>query len=407
MGIFDKCQTYKRVEEVQEKDMYPYFTPIKNININTINTNGKNLIMVGSNNYLGLTHHPKVVEAAKNAIAFYGTASCGSRLFSGTLQIHIDLEQRLAQFMNKPAALTFSTGFLTNQGIITALIRTGDCIIYDRGVHASIVDACRLSKGKIKKFRHNDMTELERILNSIPSYIPTLVVVDGVYSMEGDLADLPNIVKLKQKHNFRLLVDDAHGIGVLGQNGRGTAEHLKVENNVDLIMGTFSKSFASLGGFVVGEKEVITFIQRHSETSKYSTSMTPAAASVVLAVLDIIENEPERRQRLKEISKKMKSGFQELGFDTGLSATHIIPVIAGGDEMAFMFWKLLKEDGIFVNPIISPAVPKGRALLRTSYSALHLDDELETILKSFEKCGRLLGLIDWKRKNMYSNLHSK
>ena len=398
MGIFDKCLNYKRVEEVQEKDMYPYFTPIENININKVNTKGKNMIMVGSNNYLGLIHHPKVIEAAKNAIANYGTSSCGSRLFNGTLQIHSDLEQRLAQFMRKPAALTFSTGFLTNQGIITAMIRTGDCVIYDRGVHASIVDACRLTEGKIKKFRHNDTTDLERILSSTPSHMPTLVVVDGVYSMEGDLADLPNIIKLKQKHKFRLLVDDAHGIGVLGQNGRGTAEHFKVEEDVDLIMGTFSKSFASLGGFVVGEKEAISFIQHHSDSLKYSTSMAPASASVVLAVLDIVENEPKRRERLWKISNKMRSGFQELGFDTGSSETHIIPVIAGGDEMAFMFWKLLKEDGIFVNPIISPAVPKGRALLRTSYSASHREAELNRVLKSFKKCGRLLGLIDWKRK---------
>jgi len=320
-------------------------------------------------------------------------ATCGSRFLNGTLDLHVELEERLAKFMKKEAALTFSTGFQTNQGIISTLIGRGDAIITDRMVHASIIDAARLSYGDIYKFKHNDMDDLDRIIASLKKGIGKLIVVDGVFSMEGDLANLPQIIKLAKKHSAKVMVDDAHGIGVMGKNGRGTSEHFGVEDDVDLIMGTFSKSFASLGGFVAGEKKIISYIKHFARSLIFSASITPASVATVLATLNIIESEPERREKLWAITKKMKSGFQAMGYNTGPTETPIIPVIIGSDELTFMLWKFLREDGIFTNPVIYPAVPKGQSLIRTSYSATHTDEELDTVLGSFEKCGKRLGLV--------------
>jgi len=373
--------------------IYPFFTPIQEVNGNRVRVDGKEMLMVGSNNYLGLINHPKVMKAAQGAVDKYGVATCGSRFLNGTLDIHVDLEEKLAKFMKKEAALAFSTGFQTNQGIISTIVGRGDIVLTDRMIHASIIDACRLSYGDVHKFKHNDMADLERLLSSANNEKGKLIVVDGVFSMEGDLANLPEITKLAKKYKAQVMVDDAHGIGVMGKNGRGTAEHFGVEDDVDLVMGTFSKSFASLGGFVAGERKVISYIKHFARALIFSASITPASVATVLATLEIIESEPERREKLWKITKKMKSGFRDMGYDTGPTETPIIPVMIGNDEHAFMLWRLLREDGIFTNPVIYPAVPHGQALIRTSYSATHTDEELDTVLASFKKCGRQLGII--------------
>jgi len=391
--IFDKCYKFTRAEEAQEQGVYPYFTPIQEVNGNKVKVNGKEMIMVGSNNYLGLLDHPKVMQAAKDAVDRYGVATCGSRFLNGTLDIHVELEEKLAKFMKTEAALTFSTGFQTNQGIISTIVGRGDAVITDRMDHASIIDACRLSYGEVYKYKHNNMEDLERILSSLDDKVNKIIVVDGVFSMEGDLTDLPGVVKLANKYKAQLMVDDAHGVGVMGENGRGTAEHFGVEEDVDLVMGTFSKSFASLGGFVAGEKKVISYIKHHARALIFSASITPASVATVLATLDIFEKEPERRKRLWEITAKMRNGFQAMGYDTGPTESPVIPVIIGDDERAFMLWKMLRELGIFTNPVVYPAVPHGQALIRTSYSASHSDEELDTVLAGFEKCGKMLGVL--------------
>ncbi len=392
MDLFEKCYGFTRAEETQAAGLYPYFTPIEEVKGNKVKVRGKEMIMVGSNNYLGLMDHPAVKEAAKRAIDQYGVATCGSRFLSGTVDLHEKLEARLAQFMRKEAAQTVSTGFQTNQAIIASLVSKGEAIVCDRMVHASIIDACRLSFGDVHKYKHNDMKDLERVLEGVGERAK-LVVVDGVFSMEGDVANLPEIVPLAKKHKARILVDDAHGIGVMGKHGRGTCEHFGLESEVDLIMGTFSKSFASLGGFVAGEAKVISYIKHFARALIFSASITPASVATVLATLDIIEREPERRARLWDISHKMKREFEAMGYNTGATETPIIPLMIGDDERAFMLWKMTRDDGIFTNPVIYPAVAKGLALIRTSYSATHTEEELDTVLQSFRKNGKALGVI--------------
>jgi len=373
--------------------IYPFFTPIQEVYGNKVKVDGKEMIMVGSNNYLGLLDHPQVQKAAQEAVERYGVATCGSRFLNGTLDIHVEMEEKLAQFMKKEAALAFSTGFQTNQGILSTLISREDAVITDQMIHASIIDACRLSYGDVYKFKHNDMADLEKQLSSIGKDVGKMIVVYDVFSMEGDLANLPDIVELAKKYNAQIMVDDAHGIGVLGKNGRGTAEHFGVEDEIDLIMGTFSKSFASLGGMVAGNKKVISYIKHFARALIFSASITPASVATVLATLDIIQKEPERREKLWKITDKMKSGYQSMGYDIGPTETPIIPVYIRNDELAFMLWRLLRENGIFTNPIIYPAVPKGEALIRTSYSATHTDEDLDTVLGLFEKCGKQLGIL--------------
>lgn len=393
MDIFEKCYSFTRAEEAQAMGIYPYFTPIQEVKGNRVIVDGREMIMVGSNNYLGLLDHPRAMKAAREAVERYGVATCGSRFLNGTLDIHVELEKRLAGFMRKEAALAFSTGFQTNQGIISTLIKKGDAVVTDQMVHASIIDAARLSQGSCYRFGHNDMGDLENVLSSLDKSQGKLVVVDGVFSMEGDLANLPEIVRIARKHEAKVMVDDAHGIGVMGRNGRGTCEHFGVEDNVDLVMGTFSKSFASLGGFVAGKAKVISYIKHFARALIFSASITPASVATVLATLEIIEKEPERREKLWQITGKMKSGFQAMGYNTGPTESPIIPVIIGQDELTFMLWKLLRENGIFANPVIYPAVPKGQSLIRTSYSATHTDEELDKVLDSFEMCGKQLGII--------------
>jgi len=393
LDIFEKCKSFTRAEEAQQLGLYPYFTPIQEVRGNKVVIDGKEMIMVGSNNYLGLLDHPKVKQAAKEAVDRFGVATCGSRFLNGTLDIHVELEARLAKFMNAEAAVTFSTGFQTNQGIVTTLVGRGEAVITDRFDHASIIDACRLSYGEVHKFQHNDMQDLARVLASLDENINKLIVVDGVFSMEGDLIDLPGVVEMGKKYNCRIMVDDAHGVGVMGVNGRGTAEHFGLEDDIDLVMGTFSKSFASLGGFVVGDKKVISYIKHHARALIFSASITPASVATALATLELIENEPERRVRLWAITDKMRNGFQSMGYDTGPTASPVIPVLVGDDEKAFMLWKALREQGIFTNPVIFPAVPHGHALIRTSYSATHSEEELNTVLDCFERGGKMLGII--------------
>lgn len=393
MDIFEKCYDFSDAEEVKGMGIYPYFRAISSGQDTEVMVDGKKMIMIGSNNYLGLTSHPKVKEAALEAVKKYGSGCTGSRFLNGTLDIHEELERRLAKFMRKEAAQVFSTGFLTNLGTIATIVNRRDNVIADRSDHASIVDACRLSFGNVIKFKHNDMTDLKRVLSSCNDDAGKLIVVDGVFSMEGDIANLPAIVDLAKQYRARVMVDDAHSIGVLGANGRGTAEHFNLENQVDIVMGTFSKSFASLGGFIAASERVINYIKHFSRALIFSASPPPAAVAACLAALDIIEQEPERRERLWQITKKMHKGFKALGFDIGNSQTPIIPIYIGDDIKTFQFWKMLSDEGIFTNPAISPAVSAGSQLIRTSYTATHTDEQLDRVLEVFEKVGKKMGVI--------------
>ena len=394
MSLFEKCFNYTRAEEAKRMGMYPYFTPIQKVRGNKVRVEGKKMIMVGSNNYLGLIEHPKVKKAARKAITRYGVATCGSRFLNGTLDIHVELERRLAKFLNREEALVFSTGYQTNVGIISTIAGKGDIIFTDRMDHASILDACRLSYASVHRFRHNDMDHLEQRLASVEESVGKFIVVDGVFSMEGDLSNLPEIVRIAKKYNASILVDDAHGVGVMGENGRGTAEHFGLEMDIDLLMGTFSKSFASLGGFVAGPRKVIQYIKHHARSLIFSASMPPSSVATVLATLEIIETEPERRERLWKTTRLMRNGFEAMGFYTGETETPIVPVIIGDDRRTFAFWKMLRNDGIFTNPIVYPAVPKNQSLIRTSYSSSHTDVELNRILRAFRNNGKKLGLIE-------------
>jgi len=390
--IFEKCSRFDKAKELISRGIYPYFRVIESAQDPEIIMNGRRMIMIGSNNYLGLTNHPKVKEAAIDAIKKYGTGCAGSRFLNGTLTIHVELEEKLARFMRKEAALVFSTGFQVNLGVISALAGKDDVIIIDKMDHASIIDGCRLSFGEVKKFRHNDMNDLERVLREYESK-DKLIVVDGVFSMEGDIARLPEIITLAKSYGARVMVDDAHGIGVLGQTGRGTAEHFGLEDEVDLIMGTYSKSLASIGGFIAGSTDVIHYIKHTARSLIFSASPPPASVASVSAALDIIENEPERRKALWRNTNKMFKGFTELGFEVGPSQTPIIPIVVNDNENAFVMAMMLQEEGIFANVAVSPAVPNGRALIRTSYMATHTEEQLDKVLMAFEKVGKRMGLI--------------
>lgn len=393
MDIFSKCYNYTRVKEAKEQGCYPYFKAIQSGADTEVLIDGRKMIMIGSNNYLGLTQDPRVKEAAIKALEKYGSGCTGSRFLNGTLDIHEELETELARFMNKESALIFSTGFQTNQGTISTIVGKDDMAIIDRGNHASIVDGCRLAFGKTVKYKHNDMADLKRILSESNDPSNALIIVDGVFSMEGDLANLPEIIRLKKEYKCRVMVDDAHGIGVMGRNGRGCAEHFHLENEVDLIMGTFSKSFASLGGFITGDEKVIDYIKHNARALIFSASMPPAAVATVLAALKIINSEPERRTRLWEITRKMQSAYKNLGFNIGPTQTPIIPLIFGDDMLTFGFWGKLFEQGVFSNPVISPAVPPDGALIRTSYMATHTDKELDKVLEICQNVGKEMGLL--------------
>ena len=394
MDLFKKCQaTMREVERARQLGIYPYFTPIESGQDRRVQIEGHEYIMIGSNGYLGLASDHRLKEAAVSAIKKYGTTCSGSRFLNGTLDIHVKLEKDLAHFFQKDLAIVFSTGFQSCLGIISSITNKDDFILLDRQDHASIMDGSRLSFAQIKKYKHNDIEDLDRLLSGLPANKPKLIVVDGVFSMEGDMANLAEIVRLKKKHGARLMVDDAHGIGVLGKNGKGTCEHFGVLGDVDLIMGTFSKSFAALGGFVAGPEDAVTHIKHTARSFIFSASMIPASVASAQAALEIIKTEPERRERLLKITQRVLSGFRNMGFDTGNSATPVIPVIIGENERCFAFWKSLYENRIFANPVISPATPPGRALIRTTYMATHTKEDIDIVLEVFQKCGRAFGLI--------------
>jgi 8-amino-7-oxononanoate synthase len=396
LDLFQKCRNFTRHKEAEANGVYPYFKAIESGADAEVVIRGRKMIMIGSNNYLGLTAHPKVKESAKKAIERYGTGCTGSRFLNGTLDIHEELEHRLAKFTRKEKCLLFSTGFQTNLGVISTIVGKDDTILCDRMNHASIIDGCRLAFGRTVKFKHNDMIDLERILTSVEmeeSGGPNLLITEGVFSMEGDLGDLPDVVALKKKYGFRILLDDAHGIGYMGANGHGVAEHFGVEKDIDLVMGTFSKSFASLGGFVAGDGAVMDYIKHHARALIFSASMPPSCVATVLAALDIIEKEPEHRERLWKNTRKMWAAYRDLGFDIGKTQSPVIPIILGDFERTLLFWKELFEAGVFVNPIVPPAVPADMCLLRTSYMATHTADILDRVIEIFGKIGKKLGVI--------------
>ncbi|MHB1293743.1 MAG: aminotransferase class I/II-fold pyridoxal phosphate-dependent enzyme [Anaerolineae bacterium] len=391
MDLFDKCYKFTRAAEARESGYYPYFIPLEDTEGTEVVVGGKRMIMIGSNNYLGLTTHPKVRQAAIDAIKRYGPSCTGSRFLNGNLALHNKLEQDLADFVGKESGLVFSTGMLTNLGAISALVSRDDVVITDREDHASIVDGCRLSFGEMKRFRHNDVQNLEQVLESCGDK-GKLVVVDGVFSMGGDIAPLPEIVDTCKRYDARLMVDDAHSMGVLAM-GRGTAAHFGLTDQVDLTMGTFSKAFASLGGVIVGDFQVIDYIKHTARGLIFSASMPPACVAAVAAALEVMKEEPERFDRLAAVAKKMRDGYQSMGFNTGKSETAIVPVFIGDDMKTFLFWKALAEAGIYVNPVVPPATPPNQSLLRTSYMATHTDAQLDRVLDIFGTVGKKLGII--------------
>jgi 8-amino-7-oxononanoate synthase len=393
MDVFEKCRQYTVAREMQAVGLYPYFLPLEDTEGTEVVIDGRRILMIGSNNYLGLTTDPRVRQAATEAVKRYGTSCTGSRFLNGTLALHKELEKRLAAFVEKEAALVFSTGYQVNLGVISCIVGRGDIVVTDKDDHASIVDGCKLAFGEMRRFSHNDLEHLERVLSNIDEKAGRLVVVDGVYSMGGDLAPLPEIIPICKKHQARLMVDDAHSFGVMG-GGHGTSAHFGVTDQVDLIMGTFSKSFASLGGFIAGDEDVIHFIQHNARSLIFSASMPASNVASVLAALDIMETEPEHVERLWQVTKRMRSGLHALGFETGVSVTPIIPILIGEMEKTFLAWKMCFEAGLYTNAVVAPAVPPDQCLLRTSYMATHTDEQIDRALNILAEVGRGLGLID-------------
>ncbi len=391
--FFDPAGDYMQVKNA---DLYPYFHPIERNEGTRAISNGREVIMAGSNNYLGLTSDPRVKEAAMKAIEQYGTGCTGSRFLNGTLDIHLELEERLATFMGKESCILFSTGYMTNQGVIQSISSKGDIVFSDKDNHACIVAGTQVSMADTWRFRHNDFKHLKRLLDKAERERPEagkLIVTDGVFSMSGIIARIPELVELAEQYNAALMLDDAHAVGVIGPGGRGSAASFGLSDQADLITGTFSKSFTSLGGFCVGDQSVIDYIRHTSSTHIFSASMPPANVATVLKCLDILEEEPERLDRLWEISDYMRSGFRDAGFDVWTSQTPIIPVVIGDMYTCFQFWKDLMEAGVFANAVVPPAVPAGQSLMRTSYMATHTNDELDYILDAFRRVGLKNGVI--------------
>jgi 8-amino-7-oxononanoate synthase len=393
LDLFDKCNAMARqVQETRAAGLYPYYRALGSAQDPLVRLGDRELVMLGSNNYLGLANHPEVKRAAAAALDVYGTGVAGSRLLNGTLDLHQELEEKLAEFTRREAALTFSTGFQVNLGVLSSLLGRHDVAVLDALDHASILDGCRLGFGQTFKYRHNDLEDLERKLGNIRAGRGILVVVDGVFSMEGDLAPLPAIAALARRFGARLMVDDAHGLGVFGETGRGTPEHFDVEDEVDLLMGTFSKSLATVGGFVAGATPVIEHIRHCARSGIFSAAPPPASVAAARKALEIVDREPERRKRLWENTRYMKRELALLGFDTGNSASPVIPVVVGSDESAFRTTMRLQELGVFVNPVVSPAVHSGRAMIRTSYMATHTREHLDRALEAFAKVACELGI---------------
>lgn len=390
MDIFKKMMTKQMYEKVQEAGCYPYFHQLTSGQDTVVQMEGRETIMIGSNNYLGLTSHPDVIKAGVEALEKYGSGCSGSRFLNGTLDMHIALEKELAEFLHKEAVMTFSTGFQSNLGIISAVAGLNDYIMCDKENHASIYDGCKLSYGKMVRYNHSDMADLERKLKEVPEDKGILIVTDGVFSMSGEICKLPEIVALAKKYNARVMVDDAHGLGVLGKNGRGTAEHFGLEDDVDIIMGTFSKSLASLGGYMAASKRVVDYVKHTSRPYIFSASITPASVACALAALRILKNNPSRVQDLADIADYMRKGLKNLGIKIIESTTPIIPIYTYDDEKAFLACKMLLERGVYVNPVITPATPPGMALLRTSYTATHTKEQMDRAMKAIKEVLDLL-----------------
>jgi 8-amino-7-oxononanoate synthase len=394
VDVFDKCRRFERPALARASGLYPYFRAIASGQDPVVEMNGRPVVMLGSNNYLGLASHPEVKAAAAQAVERFGTGCAGSRLLNGTLELHVELEARLASFMGREAALTFPTGFQVNLGVLSCLLGRHDVVVLDALVHACILDGARLGFGKVWKFRHNDPADLERRLARAPEGHGRLVVVDGVFSMEGDLSPLPEIAEVCRRHGARLMVDDAHGLGVFGEHGRGTPEHFGLEGAVDLVMGTFSKSLASVGGFVAGPRDVIDYVKHHARSEIFSAALPPASAAAVLAALDVLEREPERRKQLWENTLYMKRELAGLGFDTGASASPVIPLVLREEGPVLQMVAELLRQGVFANAVIPPAVEPGRAMLRTSYMATHTREHLDRALEALAGTGRSLGVLE-------------
>ncbi len=388
-----KFSHYTDPQKVERMGIYPFFRMIESDQDTVVTIGGKKVLMFGSNSYMGLTNHPAIKEAAIKATEKYGTGCAGSRFLNGTLDIHVELEKKLAEFVKKEAALCFSTGFQVNLGVIPTVTGRNDYLLIDELDHASIIEATRLSFAKVLKFRHNDMQSLERVLKRCEPNRVKLIVVDGIFSMDGDIAKLPEIVKLADKYAASVMVDDAHSIGVIGENGSGTASHFGLTKKVDLIMGTFSKSLAALGGFIASDSETINYIKHHSRTLIFSASMTPASAAAVLAALEILKSEPERIKHLWELTWYALENFKRLGFDTGLSQTPIIPLYIRDNIKTLTLTKMLLDEGVFINPVVSPAVSKDDTLIRFSLMATHTKEQIDTALEKFERVGKKLRII--------------
>jgi 8-amino-7-oxononanoate synthase len=393
MSLFDKCYGFTMAREAEAAGIYPYFRAISESYDTDVVVNGQRKVMVGSNNYLGLTHHPKVLAASEAAMRRYGSGCTGSRFLNGTLDLHERLEAELAAFLNKESALVFSTGFQTNLGVIASLVGRNDHLFSDKLNHASIVDGARLAAGTTHRYAHSNMAALERELRAVPEDAGKLIITDGIFSMEGDIANLPALTSLAEIHGAKVLVDDAHAFGVLGPRGAGTAEYFGLEDEVDLIVTTFSKSLASIGGVVAGPEPVIHYLKHHARPLIFSASMPPSAIATVLAALDVLRTEPERLESLWRNTRRMQQGLRELGYDIGTSETPVIPVVIGELNRMLMFWKEIFDAGVFTNPVTPPAVPASSCRLRISVMATHTDDHIDQVLEAFAQVGRQMAVI--------------
>ena len=392
MSLFDKCYNYQDAKRAMAEGYYPYFREISTEQGTEVICNGKKMLMLGSNSYLGLTTHPKVKEAAIEAIKKYGSGCAGSRFLNGTLDIHLELENKLAELVGKEAAIAYPTGYQANVGCISAMVNKDEFMVTDKYDHASIIDGCLLSQGTMIRFNHNDMASLERALQKVKDK-NCLIIVDGIFSMEGDIANLPEIDRLAKKYGAAVMVDEAHSIGVLGDKGAGAAAHFGLTKETDLIMGTFSKSLASVGGFIAADEVLIHYLKHKSRALIFSASLPPASTASVLTAIKIMEEEPERIERLWEITNYMLNEFKAMGYDTGTSCTPVIPLHVGSMEVAFKLWKRLGEEGVFINPVVPPAVPPNSCLIRCSFMATHTNDQLDFALEKFRQLGKEIGVI--------------
>ncbi|MEP6572004.1 MAG: pyridoxal phosphate-dependent aminotransferase family protein [Gemmatimonadota bacterium] len=393
VALFDKCRQFTKAREVQAAGLYPYFKPISESEDTVVVIEGQKRIMLGSNNYLGLTHHPKVLEAAAKALHRYGSGCTGSRFLNGTLDLHGELERSIADFLGKEDCLVFSTGYSANLGLISGLVSRGEVVYLDKLDHASIVDGAKMSYGETIRFNHGDLDGLERLIERNRSTRGAMIVVDGVYSMEGDIANVPELTRIARKNGIALALDDAHALGVLGPNGDGTAAHFGMSDEVDIIAGTFSKSLASIGGFVAATENVIHYLRHHSRPLIFTASLPPANTAGVIAALEVLKSEPERREQLWKNTRRLHEGFRSLGFNIGETETPIVPVLIGPLEKTFIMWRRLFDAGVFTNPVAPPAVPPSQCRLRTSLMATHSFDQIDFCLEQFGQIGRDLGVI--------------